>query len=444
MGIPRRLRPLTIDKENSPPRLSRPWDNPPSFNLPSPHPRPPTLANAAPFNIHQALSAPPPPSASNPLSAFFPPPPSPHSPSDTFESHLRPHQHPDDDDDEDNDEDYDSDHYLSQLHQNISPEPQLRTQLGHRQLKPLVAPRMPPPLIGLPIPKPSSTMQQVATSNPRYSVRHSIRLSAAPSLPPPPAPDAPLTDALQPTPSASSFDDPDSFDTFATIPDTFNINDDEGPPPAPSHPPAPPQASSPSDEKPVFPFMSLGPTDAKSAEEDDGALDVPAPLATSPAADRAMRDLQRASVTAATELAASIRMLSNNGSPPKSGAPISPGISRMPGSNKLQGQLYVRTRIFRRWNLRYATIIQQAFFGPVLLLFRPDNKPIFPGGMALKSSKMIALAQSSVRVIEITSRRQSAVRAVFELTTSQRTYILGCTDESSRSLWMDNLSNPPS
>lgn len=190
-------------------------------------------------------------------------------------------------------------------------------------------------------------------------------------------------------------------------------------------------------------------------DDDDGGLDIPVRISATPAAGHALRDLQRASITAATELANSIRLMSqqpNHGSveealSERTHSSPSQGVRAASGNgnstHKLQGQLMLRSRLFRRWNLRYATVVNQAYFGPVLLLFRPDSKPLFQSSFTLKSSKMIALSHCTVTMQEAPRKHHNGLVHLFDLTTSQRTYTFACTDIKTRSLWATNLSSPP-
>lgn len=191
-----------------------------------------------------------------------------------------------------------------------------------------------------------------------------------------------------------------------------------------------PRPESDESEKPLFPAMSFSrksgggplPVGRRVDEEEDGGLDVPKRMTRRPGAEGALKDLQRASITAGRELQQSLRMMAKGEQQKKT------------RDSKVQGDLFLRSRIFRRWNLRYASIVQQGYFGAVLLLFRPEGRGV-ASGLALKSSKMIALAESTVRVVE--GKRLDLF--TFELKTSQRTYTFACNDEEQRDYWMKNL-----
>lgn len=240
-----------------------------------------------------------------------------------------------------------------------------------------------------------------------------------------------------------SFDDPDSFDTFATLPN--------GPQSGKQL-----QADFPTDanadvlrpgsdesEKPLFPMMSFSKKCGKSKsslkrveEDDDGTLDVPKRFTYRPGAEGALRELQRVSITAGNEISESLQMMNvqQENSRHTKEAP-----TKHEQVSKVQGDILMRNRIFRRWNLRYASIIHQGYFGAVLLLFRADVRGGLGGAFSLRSSKMIALADCDVKKVENVRRPSSMY--MFELKTSQRRYMFACNDEEGRDFWIKNLGS---
>lgn len=289
----------------------------------------------------------------------------------------------------------------------------------------------------------------------------------------------PAVDPIHPHASTSavnrgSFDDPDdeenggtgeddaadSFDTFASLqPNQAQpIPDQPQPHSMPHHAAALRLSCSDSTEKPEFPSLSFHSTDnsgkpgVSNDGDEDGGLDVSACLSSSPDANRAMRDLQRASITAANELANSIRLMSQQADDTVSPLPGNTGPAhplRHP-ADRLQGQLFLRSRIFRRWNVRYGTIVNQSYFGQVLLLFRSDAAkqrqqqappPPQAAALKLKSSKMIALGRAEVAVQDEPRKHSSGQLYIFSLTTSERTYTFACNDSKTRSLWVSTLSS---
>ncbi|PXF48363.1 hypothetical protein BWQ96_01823 [Gracilariopsis chorda] len=424
MGIPG----LRSDKENVPlPRFSRPWDNvsPPPIPPPQSPPLADFFANPAPSNVPTHLS----------------------------------------------------------------------TRLGNRELKPPYAPLIPPPLAALPLPpkpppshprddaiesipkvglciqddtppprlsrsratttEPSSSTSDHPDMPPRFSYRRSVRFPSVNTVPDRPDSSARsfrlvAAENLNFLPSSSSFldfndderlqklsqnvapqqnplwhglsfDDADSFSTFGTL--------DNHVPDAPI-PPTQDQMPRPnSDESQAAPLPT-----ASSPDDDDGALDVPKRIVSRPAATGALKDLQRASITAGRELASSLRMMAEA---EKKGN-VAASVPRAGSVSKAQGELLLRSRIFRRWNLRYASIVHQGYFGAVLLLFRPESRGVL-GSIALRNSKMIALTETAVRRLE--SKKPNSP-FMFELRTSQRTYTFGCKEAEGREFWVNHLSLP--
>lgn len=239
--------------------------------------------------------------------------------------------------------------------------------------------------------------------------------------------------------SGMSFEDADSFDTFGTLPSNSNLSlehKQEPIMPTPAANATSPRPISDESEKPIFPAIPLHrnkpedrPIKKHGDEEEDGTLDVPRGLVHQPGAQGALRDLQRASVTAGNEIATSLRLIGD--------AQQKNGVSeaKKKSLSRVQGDILLRSRIFRRWNVRYASIIHQGYFGAVLLLFRPEQRSTL-GGIALRNSKMIALTETSVRKVENAKRPKPYM---FELKTSQRTYTFACNEESGRDFWMSKL-----
>lgn len=239
-----------------------------------------------------------------------------------------------------------------------------------------------------------------------------------------------------------SFEDPDSFDTFATLPNGLqsgkqlqadfptSVNADAL------------RLGSDQSEKPLFPMMSFSKcgkskSSSKGAEEDDdGTLDVPKRFTHRPGAEGALRELQRASITAGNEISESLRLMNAQ---QESSQQTKEAPTKHEKVSRVQGDIFMRSRIFRRWNLRFASIIHQGYFGAVLLLFRADTKSGLGGALSLRSSKMIALADCDVRKVE--NVRKPSSMYMFELKTSQRKYMFACNDEEGRDFWVKNLGS---
>jgi hypothetical protein len=165
-------------------------------------------------------------------------------------------------------------------------------------------------------------------------------------------------------------------------------------------------------------------------EEDDGAIfDGPAAMTGVPDIEPALRDLQRASIKAGHELAV---VAFGASTVQRKGVPAGDRVSRA------QGELSLRSRFLRRWNSRFASVVDHAYFGAVLFLFCLDAKETKRGGLALKNSKMIVLADTQVQEVDV--RRRSRVSYLLELKTAQRRYVFSCDDERQRNYWVNNLT----
>ncbi len=238
------------------------------------------------------------------------------------------------------------------------------------------------------------------------------------------------------------FSDPDTFDTFGSL----NMDEEgdkcsfaEFETPEKNIGALPGLSDTAGSDKPIFPEMapfpdtqtlSRRPTNASEEEDDGDVFDVPKDMMTGTGGGKALRELQCASVTAGNELAAQVREMASK---EEANAMARERISRA------QGELELRSRFFRRWNTRYASIVDHAYFGAVLFLFRHDSKASRQGTIALKNSKMIVLADSTVR--ELDGFRKNGPPSLFELKTAQRKYVFACLDDEQRSYWLDNLTS---
>lgn len=246
-----------------------------------------------------------------------------------------------------------------------------------------------------------------------------------------------ITDTPQDAQETLDFSDPDTFDTFGSLPmddpDERSLSELRTPE---RNIGALPGLSSTGSDKPVFPNLSYpnGQNEsrkpkAREEDDDDGdVFDVPTDMIQGTKGNNALRELQRASVTAGNELAAQVRQMASKGP--------THGRERI---SRAQGELELRSRFFRRWNTRYASIVDHAYFGAVLFLFRHDTKASRQGTIALKNSKMIVLADSTVR--EMDGFRKNGPSSLFELRTAQRKYVFACLDDEQRNYWLDNLTS---
>lgn len=247
------------------------------------------------------------------------------------------------------------------------------------------------------------------------------------------------------------FSDPDTFDTFGSL----HSDDEGGDKLSLTELQTPereigrlPGLSHSESEKAEFPDMSYIGSNGKSSgeeEDDDDVLDVPRDMMSGSSGGKALRELQCASVTAGNELAEQVRQYAARSDAQKETkveVEPAPSIDREIASDKIsraQGELELRSRFFRRWNTRYASIVDHAYFGAVLFLFRHDSKASRSGTIALKNSKMIVLAESTVR--ELDGFRKNGPPSLFELKTAQRKYVFACLDDAQRKYWLDNLTS---
>lgn len=198
-------------------------------------------------------------------------------------------------------------------------------------------------------------------------------------------------------------------------------------------------------EKPSYPDMSHHQTSPKNAggsrhfiylkgtgyedDDDDDVFDGPKEMGKCPEIEPALKDLQRASIKAGNELAvAAFAVSTAHRYDQKADDRVS----------RAQGELFLRSRFLRRWHARYASIVDHAYFGAVLFLFCHDSDSSRAGAVALKNSKMIVLASSSVREIQAHRRKQDV--SLFELCTSQRKYVFACEDDECREYWLSHMT----
>lgn len=175
-----------------------------------------------------------------------------------------------------------------------------------------------------------------------------------------------------------------------------------------------------------------------SGDEED-PLDIPERLSRNPSTMKALVDLQRASARVGDELlrssndpVAGVRDARFAGGVP---LPMSNNAARI---SRAQGELHLRGRFFRRWNHRYASVVDHAFFGAVLFLFKHDARGLRSGKTALKNSSMIILADSRVSIAD--GKRKDMDNVLFQLYTAKRKYLFAAPDPKKREYWIDHLT----
>lgn len=253
-----------------------------------------------------------------------------------------------------------------------------------------------------------------------------------------------LPEAGAPAEAPLDFSDPDTFDTFGSP----NRSEDNGVAPDESfaefETPEKNDGALPglhqepaAGEQPTFPdikpFLAADAARAQKSEDDDDGdvYDIPRDMMAGSGGGRALRELQCASVKAGNELAEQVRKL-------ESQQKEAQRLSQPQKISRAQGELELRSRFLRRWNTRYASIVDHAMLGAVLFLFC-GLRAARGGQVALKASKMIVLAESTVRELE--GARKTGPSFFFELKTAQRKYVFACVDNAQRKYWLENLSS---
>lgn len=165
-------------------------------------------------------------------------------------------------------------------------------------------------------------------------------------------------------------------------------------------------------------------------EEEGEALDVPDRLTVGPGAAAARLDLQRCTIRVHKQLLHQLKTNSMKAEP--IAQTVDDELSRC------QGELWLKSRIpMRGWKKRYGSIVDHAYFGPVLFLFKYDAK----GNVALHHSMMIVLVDSDVRLGKNTTAKDSGYRCEFVLRTTKRKYVLAANHTMRRDYWLRNLES---
>lgn len=175
-------------------------------------------------------------------------------------------------------------------------------------------------------------------------------------------------------------------------------------------------------------------------EEGDDLFDIPTRLTLGPGAAAARLDLQRCTIRVHKELVSQLAThsmkpgafpgLAGESGRENGGAEDDDGLSRA------QGELFLKSRLpMRGWRRRYGSIVDHAYFGPVLFLFKYDSK----GNVALHHSMMIVLVDSSVRLGRNYASKESGYRCEFLLKTTKRKYNIAANHTMRRDYWIRNL-----
>jgi hypothetical protein len=179
-------------------------------------------------------------------------------------------------------------------------------------------------------------------------------------------------------------------------------------------------------------------------EEADDLFDIPTRLTLGPGAAAARLDLQRCTIKVHKQL---VHQLQSHSMRPGGGLA---GFDRFGGDDeghareeeedlsRAQGEVYLKSRMpMCGWRRRYGSIVDHAYFGPVLFLFKYDAK----GNVALHHSMMIVLADSDVRLGRNSTTKDGGYRCEFDLRTSSRKYQLSANHTMRRDYWIRNLES---
>lgn len=166
-------------------------------------------------------------------------------------------------------------------------------------------------------------------------------------------------------------------------------------------------------------------------DDDDTGMDVPDRLTIGPGAAAARLDLKRCTVRVHRQLVNQIKTHSMK--------PPTADMKNQPHElSRCQGELWIKSRVpMVGWKKRYGSIVDHAYFGPVLFLFRYDHK----GHVALQNSMMIVLVDSEVRLGRNTVMRDGQYRCEFILRTTKRRYVFAANHTMRRDYWIRNLES---
>lgn len=183
-------------------------------------------------------------------------------------------------------------------------------------------------------------------------------------------------------------------------------------------------------------------------DEDDAhvGFDVPDRLTIGPGAAAARLDLHRCTIRVHKQLVDQIKThsmksptaASGKGKDGKNGRTKNNKGSDDEDMSRCQGELWLKSRVpMRGWKKRYGSIVDHAYFGPVLFLFKYDAK----GNVTLTNSMMIVLVDSHVRLGKNTTTKDREYRCEFVLKTTKRRYTIAANHTMRRDYWLRNLES---
>lgn len=181
----------------------------------------------------------------------------------------------------------------------------------------------------------------------------------------------------------------------------------------------------------TFPSNFTENVDDDDDDDDDGAMDVPDRFTIGAAAAAARLDLRRCTVRVHRQLIQQIKSHSMK--------PASTPLPEQPCELlRCQGEIWLKSRVpMIGWKKRYGSIVDHSYFGPVLVLFRYDQK----GNIALQNSMMIVLVDSEVRLSKNTLTKDGQYRCEFVLKSTKRRYVFAASHTMRRDFWMRNLES---
>lgn len=169
-------------------------------------------------------------------------------------------------------------------------------------------------------------------------------------------------------------------------------------------------------------------------DEDGGGIDVPDRMTIGPGAAAARLDLQRCTMRVHKQL---VDQIKTNSMKPAT-IDSQPSKRSADELSRCQGELWLKSRMpMVGWKKRYGSIVDHAYFGPVLFLFKYDAK----GNVALHHSMMIVLVDSHVRLGKNSTTKDRDYRCEFVLKTTKRRYLIAANHTMRRDYWLRNLEN---
>ncbi|CAN8069552.1 unnamed protein product, partial [Agarophyton chilense] len=182
-------------------------------------------------------------------------------------------------------------------------------------------------------------------------------------------------------------------------------------------------------------------TDVHDDDDDDDddvdAMDIPHRFTMRPGAAAARLDLQRCTIRVHKQL---VNQMQTHSMKPQANkhnrSTTAPSADE--SLSRCQGELWLKSRVpMMGWKKRYGSIVDHAYFGPVLFLFKYDAK----GNVALHHSLMIVLVDSHVRLGKNSTTRDNDYRCEFVLRTTKRRYTIAANHTMRRDYWLRNLES---